>query len=150
MDRLLCIQFKMHDINRLGRVNCTLNMMNYLLIIGVFLVVFIGLAHSLLGEKYILVRLFRRTDLPELFGGDEFTKQTLRFAWHLTTIAWIGFALIILIGVIIPSPDQISSVLKTISVMFFISACLTLAASKGRHLAWIVFLFISLLVWMGS
>ena len=50
----------------------------------------VGLAHSVLGEKYILIRLFRRPDLPKLFGGTEFTVRTLRFAWHLTTIAWWG------------------------------------------------------------
>lgn len=25
-------------------------------------------------------------DLPRLLGGTEFTKNTLRFAWHLTTV----------------------------------------------------------------
>lgn len=52
----------------------------------------VGLAHSLLGERYLLVRLFRRPDLPRLFGGTSFTVRTLRFAWHLTTIAWWGMA----------------------------------------------------------
>jgi hypothetical protein len=52
----------------------------------------IGLAHSVLGERYILMRLFRHTDLPKLFGGTEFTIRALRFAWHLTTIAWWGAA----------------------------------------------------------
>lgn len=46
-----------------------------------------GIAHSYLGERYILTRLFRRDDLPRLFGGTAFTTATLRFAWHLTTIA---------------------------------------------------------------
>jgi len=40
----------------------------------------LGLAHSVLGERYILVHLFRRTDLPKLFGDDRFTRRTLRFA----------------------------------------------------------------------
>ena len=31
---------------------------------------FIGLAHSILGERYILVRLFRRDNLPKLLGSD--------------------------------------------------------------------------------
>jgi hypothetical protein len=52
----------------------------------------IGLAHSVLGERYILIRFFRRTDLPKLFRGAELTIRTLRFAWHLTTIAWQGAA----------------------------------------------------------
>ena len=28
-------------------------------------------------------------------GSDWFTKQTLRFAWHITTIVWWGFAAIL-------------------------------------------------------
>ena len=125
-------------------------MMDNLLIIGATLAVLIGAAHSYLGEQYILVRLFRRSDLPQLFGSDTFTKQTLRFAWHLTTIAWIGLASVVLIGVIVPSSEQLSAILKAISITFFISSIVTLAASKGRHFAWIVFLAISFLVWIGS
>src|SRR5215210_2783617 len=54
----------------------------------------IGCAHSYLGEKYILIRLFRRADLPVLFGGSEFTTRTLRLAWHLTTVSWWGAAIV--------------------------------------------------------
>jgi len=124
--------------------------MDILLIIGAILVVLIGAAHSYLGEQYILVRLFRRSDLPQLFGSDIFTKQTLRFAWHLTTIAWIGLASIVLIGVVVPSSEQLSAILKAISITFFISSFVTLVASKGRHFAWVVFLSISFLAWIGS
>ena len=125
-------------------------MMDNLLIIGAILAVIIGAAHSYLGERYILVRLFRRSNLPDLFGSDTFTKQTLRFAWHLTTIAWIGLASVIVIGVVVPSSGQLSVILKSISLTFFVSAVMTLVASRGRHFAWIVFLSISFLVWMGS
>ncbi|MCK4792408.1 MAG: hypothetical protein KAV87_52245 [Desulfobacteraceae bacterium] len=125
-------------------------MMDLLLIIGATLAVLIGAAHSYLGEQYILIRLFRRSDLPQLFGSDTFTKQTLRFAWHLTMIAWIGLASVVLIGVVVPSSEQLSAILKAISITFFISSVVTLAASKGRHFAWIVFLSISVLVWIGS
>lgn len=38
-----------------------------------------------------LVRLFRRADLPHLFGSDLFTRRTLRLAWHLTSVARLGF-----------------------------------------------------------
>ena len=60
------------------------------------LLIAIGFAHSYLGERYILIRLFRRDSLPKLFGGTEFTKNTLRFAWHLTSLAWFGFAVILI------------------------------------------------------
>ena len=48
-----------------------------------------------LGEKYILIRLFKRNNLPKLLGSDWLTKRVLRFAWHLTSIAWWGFAAIL-------------------------------------------------------
>ena len=57
-----------------------------------YLAVLLAGAHSYLGERYIMVRLLRRDDLPKLFGGVDFTKRTLRFAWHLTSIAWVGLA----------------------------------------------------------
>ena len=56
----------------------------------------VGLAHSILGERFILIRLFRR-DLPRLFGTDLWTKRILRFAWHVTTIAWFGFAAVLVV-----------------------------------------------------
>ncbi len=58
-----------------------------LLYFAAFLSVALGIAHSVLGERYILTRLFRRADLPKLFGSSEFTVRTLRFAWHITTVA---------------------------------------------------------------
>ena len=62
---------------------------------AVFLCFLIGVIHSLLGERFILVRLFRGSQLPHLLGSDVFTKGTLRFAWHITTIAWWGLGYII-------------------------------------------------------
>ncbi len=97
-----------------------------------------------------MVRLFRRSNFPQLFGSDTFTKQTLRFAWHLNTIAWIGFASAILLGIVVESSGQVSAILKAISFTFLASSVVTLAATRGRHLAWIVFLSISILVWIGS
>ena len=66
-----------------------------MLAIASLLLIFIGIVHSYLGERYILIRLFKR-ELPKLFGSDLFTKKVLRFAWHLTTLAWFGFAGILL------------------------------------------------------
>jgi len=62
------------------------------LLMAAVLTILVAAAHSYLGERYILIRLLRRNDLPKLFGGVEFTKKTLRFAWHITSIAWLGLA----------------------------------------------------------
>ncbi len=55
--------------------------MDVLLVAAALLAAGVGAAHSYLGERYILTRLFRRQDLPKLFGSDWFTRRTLRFAF---------------------------------------------------------------------
>ena len=108
----------------------------------------LGLAHSVLGERYILTRLFRRTDLPKLFGGTEFTERTLRFAWHLTSIFWWGAAVIFCYM----ARDRLTtaSVAGVLAGVFLVSGAITLVASRGRHLAWPVFLAIGVIALYGS
>lgn len=111
--------------------------------IAAFLLILTGVAHSYLGERYILTRLFRRGNLPKLFGGTAFTKNTLRFAWHVTTVAWVGFALI-LIHLANP-PLEKATVGNIVGGVFLIHFAIALVASKGKHLSWIFFLAIGLL-----
>lgn len=107
---------------------------------------FVGLAHSYLGERYVLVRLLRRADLPHLLGSDVFTKQTLRFAWHLTSVSWWGAAAVLLaLG-----QNSLRLGVLALSLTFFTSALVTLVASRGRHLAWPVFLLIAVAAWLGA
>jgi len=110
------------------------------LYIAVFLAFAIGVAHSVLGERYILMRLFRRNNLPKLFGGTEFTTRTLRFAWHLTTVAWWGLGAIILL--LARQSLSFRSVSWVVAVTFLVSSVIALVASRGRHLSWIAFLAI--------
>lgn len=108
------------------------------LYLAAFLAVAVGVAHSVLGERYILIRLFRRTDLPKLFGGPEFTVRTLRFAWHITTIAWFGLAGILVLLAHPPVSSQ--HVAITVAVTFLATSAAILVGSRGKHLAWPVFL----------
>lgn len=114
-----------------------------MLLIASFLLILIGLIHSFLGEKYILIRLFRRDNLPKLFGSDWFTKRTLRFAWHITSIAWWGFA-VILYFLANPNSDTHANIFLTISAVFAVSGFISLIFSRGKHLSWLVFFIISL------
>lgn len=113
------------------------------LLLAAALAIAVGCAHSYLGERYILVRLFRRPDLPKLFGGTEFTTRTLRLAWHLTTVAWFGAAGILFAMAQGPISSQLVGLI--IAAVFFASALLTFGVSRGRHLAWLVFLLVSIL-----
>lgn len=111
-----------------------------MLLAASILIVFVAAAHSFLGERYILQRLFRQP-LPPLFGGDDFTKQTLRFAWHITSVLGLGFAtLLILIHV-----GQLSSnaVLYAIGSTFAVVALFPMVATRGKHVSWIAFLVIA-------
>lgn len=110
--------------------------MAILLYVAALLTVALGIAHSYLGEKYILIRLFRRENLPKIFGDQEFTKRTLRFAWHITTVAWIGLAaLLVHAG---RGDLTVQGTLRIIGVTAIISGSLPIIFTRGRHLAWIV------------
>lgn len=122
--------------------------MDWALYISAFIVLITGVAHSALGEKYILVRLFRRTDIPHLFGGPEFTVRTLRFAWHITTVAWWGLgALIILVARDQASP---AAVLYVLSCTALASAVVAAVGSRLRHLSWLAFLAVAVLLFMSA
>jgi hypothetical protein len=123
--------------------------MNLPLIAAALLVLLISGAHSYLGERYILVRLFRRADLPKLFGSGEFTRKTLRFAWHITSLAWLGLGGVM---ILMASPGGVTPAGLTlvISLTFGLSGIVALVGSRGRHLSWIVFFAIAGLVWFGS
>jgi hypothetical protein len=108
----------------------------------------VGLAHSVLGERYILTRLFRRSELPPLLGGTEFTRRTLRFAWHLTSLAWWGFAA--LFASMAQGPLTTARTCAVLAIVFLINAAVTFGASRGRHLAWPIFLAIGVIAALGA
>lgn len=122
--------------------------MRILLVIAAGLTLALAAAHSYLGERYILVRLFRRDSLPKLFGGVEFTKQTLRFAWHITSIAWLGLAALLLV-MASPQGGGPATQAGLIAGVFGLSGLTALLGSRGRHLSWIAFFAIAALVWYG-
>lgn len=113
-----------------------------MLLIGSFLLIIIGFVHSYLGEKYILIRLFKRDNLPKLLGSDWFTKRVLRFAWHITTIAWWGFAAILIL-LTNPSVNVRTDILLSIAVVFAVSGVISLLFSGGKHLSWLFFFSIA-------
>jgi hypothetical protein len=117
--------------------------MSIALYIAALLLILAGVAHSYLGERYILIRLFRRENLPKLFGGTQFTIRTLRFAWHVTSIAWWGFAGILLHM----SHGAISrhAMATIIGYTFLATGIVALVGSRAKHLSWPFFILIGIL-----
>lgn len=122
--------------------------LGFLLLLAALLTVAIGVAHSILGERYILRPLLQRSELPKLLGSSEFTARTLRFAWHITTIAWWGFAALFWFMAQGHLPYKLPA--AVLAFVFLASALLTAVASRLRHLAWPVFLAIGLIALYGS
>ena len=122
--------------------------MSTLLLAAAAVIFATGLAHSCLGERYILMRLFRR-ELPKLFGSDWFTKRTLRFAWHLTTLAWWTLATI-LVGLAMREELTRADLLSLIGALAAMSGVVAAAATRGRHLSWGAFFAVATLCWLAN
>ena len=115
------------------------------------LVLAVAAAHSYLGERYILIRLLRRPDLPRLFGSDVFTRRTLRLAWHLTTVVWCGVAAVLVVAASASRmPVSLRDLGLILTVTCLASAAVSLIISRGRHLSWVAFLAIAALCWWGT
>lgn len=122
--------------------------MNVPLVIAAVLVVLLGIAHSYLGERYILIRLFRRGNLSELYRRPDFTKRTLRLAWHIMSVLAFGLAMILVV-LASPGGEDGRAIVRIIAVTFALCGVVSLTLSRAQHLSWIVFFAIAALAWMA-
>lgn len=124
--------------------------MNSTLIVGGILTILLALAHSYLGEKLLLQRLFSRCELPKLLGSRDFARRTLRFAWHLTTLLMVSIGTVAIAVGTQTQTAQASLILKIFAVMFVGCSLLSLIGARGRHFSWYVFAVIGVLLWIGA
>ena len=113
------------------------------LAVAAVLTVFIGLVHSILGEQRLIGPLVAPERRQGILAKSSFSRGVLRFAWHITTLAWWGFAVILAALSMSPLAGHDRLVLAVIAGMFLLSGVMTLIAGRGRHLAWIVFFAIA-------
>ncbi len=110
----------------------------------------VALIHSFLGEK-LIVKPILKLNLPKILGSELLTKQTVRFAWHLTTLAAFGFAAILFFYSLNPiASDVIVITIKIIATGLFVAALISAVATQGRHFSWWAFLLIGILTWLGN
>jgi len=123
---------------------------NLALVACAVLVASLGLFHSIAGERYIIRRLLRRADLPRLFGGDSFTRLTLRYAWHLLTIFCL-LAAAVLVAIAAEPIDATGRVVaQATSVGLAVAGLWGLVATRGRHLSWVALFAAAALAWFGT
>lgn len=99
----------------------------------------IGVAHSYLGERWLIGPLLAPDDRRGLLEKSEFARQVLRFAWHLTTLAVWGYAALLVALVVRAGVDPTATVSMIVSGVCVLSAVYIFVSAGGRHLAWPVF-----------
>jgi len=124
--------------------------MNVMLLVAGLLSALIGIAHSVLGERFLLGPLFERGDLPKLLGSAAFARRTLRFTWHLTTVLLLGIGVMVMILSLAPLDSQSACILRVLAITFAVCSLLSLIGARARHFSWWVFLIISVLLWFGA
>lgn len=93
--------------------------------------VLVALLHSVLGERLILKPL-EAGAIPPTPIGRAMTLKTLRFAWHLTSLAWLALAALGLRG-----GEENAPILGG---FLWLSALIAFLGSRGKHFAWWLFL----------
>lgn len=103
-----------------------------------------GLAavHSYLGERYLFARLFKLRELPLFRGDRRYTERVIRFAWHITGISWLGFALVLLLAAF----DQSAYTVPAIAGILLVHGLVILATCGRRHPAWSLFILTAALI----
>lgn len=115
--------------------------MSLSLIFAAFLTFVIGAVHSWLGEHRLIGPLLAPDNRHGILAH-AFARLVLRFAWHLTTLAWWGFAAILGILALSPVGGQGRMILLVIAPLFLAMGLFTLTTSRGRHVSWPFFLAI--------
>lgn len=117
--------------------------MSIVLALASLAIVTVAATHSILGELKLIGPLVAPATRAGLLAKSEFARQVLRFAWHLTTIAWIALAGELV--VVASGWEARRGGLAVVAIAFLATGLITFAASRGRHLAWPAFLLIAAL-----
>jgi hypothetical protein len=125
--------------------------LNTYLVISGILTVLLSIAHTIIGEILILIPMQKSEGIPAVRGSVATTKRTLRFTWHITSVLGIGIAFLLFhyAKFAALTPDHVY-VLRILSLTFLVSFVVSIVGSKARHPSWVVFLIVSILIWLGT
>lgn len=124
--------------------------MNWYFVTSGLLLFAIALVHSILGEKF-LIQPLQHMKLDNLKIGQSFAKRTLRFAWHLTTIAWWGIGALLIYWASVESTHAISVSVGILVAAFVVSSVISLVVSRGKHwISWVGFAVIAMFTIVGA
>jgi hypothetical protein len=113
------------------------------LLTAAVLTVIIGLVHSWLGEVRLIGPLLAPDTRNGLLAKSDFARSVLRFAWHLTTVAWIGIGAVFAIFARGGLGQNERGALLALALTMLATGLVILYTGRGRHWAWPVFLAIA-------
>ena len=114
-------------------------MTNAALLAAAALTVFIGIVHSWLGEVKLIGPLLAPATRTGILERSGFARDVLRFAWHVTTVAWWGMAAVFAGFALLPAVSPVTVTLVCLSATLFLTGVMILVAGRGRHWGWPVF-----------
>lgn len=88
--------------------------------------------HSYFGEKRLIAPLVASNDGVM---SRPLAKQVLRLAWHLTSLLWIGQALLLLRAAINPQYFD-TTLIAGVGVLYLGIGLFDAVITRGRHIGW--------------
>ena len=115
------------------------------LLAATFLIVVMGLGHSIMGEQKLIGPLLKLSSLPTPRGSIQQTRFILRLSWHSVTLMWLGFGAVLLQSHYAPAEASVTFFWMLV-VIFMISGAAVLGFTRGGHTSWVYFFLIAGLV----
>ena len=115
-----------------------------LFLAAALLLICCGAGQSILGERYI----FPRLPASGTSQSNTVPIRLLRIAWHLGSSIWVVFG--VLFFLMAQAPLSARAVSGVFAVTFFSAFVVTGILSRGRYLAWPIFLAVSLIAFWGT
>ncbi len=98
-----------------------------------------SLIHSWLGERQLLGPVLSAERHNGSLAEGSSARRVLRFAWHLTSLAWLALGAI-LVALALSPPNFLGvSVLLIVTVVLWLNGLITLLAGGVRHIGWPLF-----------
>jgi hypothetical protein len=124
-------------------------------LVAFVLIILLGLAHSILGELLIFRHLRKdgRWIDPGLKGLRTQQVRVLWSTWHLVSLLGFSVATIVLIigpNFPVASFQVDTAIAQILTLTFGVASIFWLAGTKGRHPAWIVFIIISVVIYLSQ
>jgi hypothetical protein len=135
--------------------------MNGHLVAAAVLAAMLGIAHSVLGELYLLRHLGKVDGIAPitpyvlvpvrwLTASDLLSKRTIRMVWHaLTALGW-ATASILARYAARPLDEGSTWTIRIIAIAFLACALLFLVGTRLRHPGGVAFAALAVLSWLGA